>query len=236
MESQNETHWWYQARRKLLEMGIKDYAASQSNLRILDLASACGGNFQMCNQYGTIIGIDISPHSIRFCKEKGIDSMVQGNVELLPFEEKSFDVVVAFDIFEHLPNDIDSMKEVFRILKDDGILLVNVPAFMSLYSEHDVAFEHVRRYSKKELIAKLKSVNFKPVFSSFWSFFIFPAVFLIRKIFVKKRLEESQSDFHLDVPNWIEMTLRWLSILEVSWIFKKNHFPFGVSFYCVATK
>lgn len=236
MELQGDTHWWYQARRKLLTLGLNKYASSSRPLKILDLASACGGSLPVCSTYGLAIGIDISPYSIRFCKEKDCDSIVQGDVQLLPFAEGVFDAVIAFDIFEHLQDDVAAMREAYRVLNPKGILLINVPAFMLLYSHHDEAFDHFRRYTAGEVTNKLYLANFGPIYSSYWSFFIFPAVYAFRKLFAKRNQTDMRSDFHAAVPAWADIILRMFSLLEIFLISKKLRFPFGVSLYCVAVK
>lgn len=236
MELQGETHWWYQARRELLKLGLNKYASYSRPLKILDLASACGGNLPVCATYGLAIGIDISPHSMRFCKEKNLDSIVQGDVKSLPFADSVFDAVIAFDTFEHLQRDVDAMREVSRVLNPNGILLVNVPAFMWLYSHHDEAFDHFRRYTAGELTNKLHLAKFRPIHSSYWSFFIFPAVYAFRRLFAKRNQTDMRSDFHAMVPTWVDTILRMFNLLEIFLISKKLRFPFGVSLYCVAVK
>ncbi len=236
MELQLDTHWWYQARRKLLKLGLNKYASYSKPLKILDLASACGGNLPVCATYGFSVGIDISPYSIRFCKEKGLDFIVQGDVQLLPFADCVFDAVIAFDIFEHVQRDVDIMREVSRVLNPNGILLINVPAFMFMYSHHDEAFDHFRRYTAGELINKLDMVGFISLYYSYWSFFIFPIVYAFRKLFTKKKQTGVRSDFHAVVPVWVDTILRMFSMLELFLISKNQRFPFGVSLYCVSVK
>ena len=92
--------WWYDTRRIMLERELSS-TSLKSGAKILDLASACGGNFDSCSQYGKVIGLDISWSSIDYCKKKKIVPLVQANAEILPFAKESIDIVVALDVLEH---------------------------------------------------------------------------------------------------------------------------------------
>lgn len=235
MEAQGDSHWWYQARRSLLRLGLERMVPGTGPLRILDLASACGGNFATLGEYGQAVGIDISDHALRYCREKGVRRVVKGDVQSLPFAGAAFDAVVSFDVYEHLNEDLDAMRETARVLKPGGLLLVNVPAFMALFSDHDRAFEHRRRYTRSELCGKLEAAGFRVGFSSYWSFFIFPAVYAVRRLMPSRSLGRG-SDFHLRVPRVADQALDLLSRLEVAIMRRGIGFPLGVSLYLLAWK
>ena len=211
----------------------------KSGSKILDLASACGGNFDSCSQYGKVIGLDISWSSIDYCKKKKIVPLVQANAEILPFAKESIDIVVALDVLEHLKDDSCSMREIQRVLKKNtGKLIFNTPAFMALFSGHDIAFHHYRRYQASDLRKKLEAEKFRIDFITYWSFFIFPLVFIFRKLedLFQKPKEQAQSNFHLKIPRFIESILRFLSKIELELIKRKIFIPFGVSIFGVANK
>ena len=236
MEEHAETHWWYLARRKLLKFGIEAYHRCGKTIRILDLASACGNNIIAGRKYGPTFGIDISANSIDYCKKKNISTIVQGNVEKLPFENQSFDIIVAFDVFEHVLRDYDCIREAVRVLKDGGYLLVNVPAFMALYSKHDQAYEHLRRYTKTGLNRKLEKCRLTVISGSYWSCFILPGVLLQRKVISNFRKSPVQSDFNIEPPQVFNMIFAALSKIENWLMTRRISFPFGVSYYCIARK
>ena len=151
MEVGDSGEWWYQAREELLVRELNKFSSNKSNLKILDLASACGSNFTTCNKHGEFFGLDISWQSIEICKRKSIRNLVQADAQELPFANSSIDVIIALDVLEHLENDSGSMLEVARVLNKDGIFIFNTPALMQLFSYHDLAFHHFRRYSAAEL-------------------------------------------------------------------------------------
>ncbi len=238
MARQEASHWWYQARRDLLRHALTQTALGGGEPAILDLASACGGNLPLCAEFGRTIGIDISELAMAYCKTRRVARLVQGNVQWLPFAESSFDAVVAFDIFEHLPQDVAAMREAFRVLRRGRAMVFNVPACEALFSDHDVAFDHVRRYSRAELRRKLESVGFTVEFMSHWSFFLFPMVYACRKMIKRGRAAEREvlSDFHHRVPRPVDWAFGLLSRLEVSIMKSRGSFPWGVSLYGVCRK
>jgi len=230
--------WWYDTRRIMLERELSS-TSLKSGAKILDLAAACGGNFDSCSQYGKVIGLDISWSSIDYCKKKKSVPLVQANAEILPFAKESIDIVVALDVLEHLKDDSCSMREIQRVLKKDtGKLIFNTPAFMALFSGHDIAFHHYRRYQASDLRKKLEAAKFRIDFITYWSFFIFPLVFIFRKLedFFQKPREQAQSNFQLKIPRFIESILRFLSKIELKLVKRKIFIPFGVSIFGVANK
>lgn len=238
MNEQVTTHCWYVARRELLKHELRKVSPPFLDLKILDIASACGDSFIVCSDYGKTFGIDISWDAIGYCKQKNIGTILQGDAHNLPFKSNSFDIVIALDVFEHLEDDIMSMKEMERVLKKGGKLIFNVPAFMFLFSYHDLAFHHFRRYKAEELKYKLEQAKFQINYLTYWSFFILPAIFVMRKFFNfrKKHYRKALSDFHLKVPFSVQKILKFLNFMEFIFIKKGISLPFGVSLYGVARK
>ena len=169
----------------------------------------------------------------RICLRK----LVQGDARQLPFSEASFDVVVALDILEHLPEDEISIAEIALVLRPKGRLIVNVPAFQRLFSSHDVSFDHIRRYEPKELPRKLRHAGFSLDHWTYWSFFIFPAVFVLRTLtWTEPRNDTVRNDFDLWLPPGTETVMRFFAGLELFLIHLGIRLPFGVSYFCVSNK
>jgi SAM-dependent methyltransferase len=238
MAQQEATHWWYAARRNLLRDALGKLLPADREHCILDLASACGGNFEPCASRGRVVGIDLSPVAMSYCAQRSAASLVQGDVQVLPFGDRVFDAVVAFDVFEHLPDDVAAMREAARVLRPESVLLVNVPACQALFSEHDVAFEHHRRYSRRELRDKLRTAGFEVMQISYWSFFLFPAVFAARKAarLLARKDRTATSDFHKPIPRPATWLFTQLSRFEVGHMQRGGSFPFGVSLYAICRK
>ncbi len=237
-----ETHWWYQGRRALVRHALDRHALGNGSpldrpLRILDVACATGMSFRFLADYGEIRGIDISEETIDYCGRRGIDRIVRGDALALPFAAGSFDAVLALDAFEHFDDDVAAMGETFRVLRPGGVLVATTPAFMSLWSPHDDAYHHKRRYRRPVLRGRLESVGFRTERMSYSSMALFLPVLALRTLrrWQDKPVEEAESDFSVPFPGPIEALAGAITRTEIA-VEKKLDLPFGVSLYGVLRK
>ena len=119
--------------------------------RALDIGAACGGNTQVLMNNGWhATALDFSSTGPQICRQRGVTA-IRGDATLLPFSPRSLDLVVAYDVLEHIEQDAEVVKEVHRVLRPGGQFLVAVPADPTLWSAHDDAVEHLRRYTPESL-------------------------------------------------------------------------------------
>jgi ubiquinone/menaquinone biosynthesis C-methylase UbiE len=231
-----ETNWWYRGRRKLVTRWIRDLHRERGHLRILDIASATGMSFKFLREFGDVHGVDISEETIRLCRQRGVDGIIQGNAELLPFRDGSFDVVMALDALEHFDDDHAAIAEIRRVAKPNALVLVTVPAYMFLWSSHDEAYQHKRRYTRGELGRKLRQHGLQPKKLSYYSMTLLPAVYFMRKTRSKLRpkQEDDHSDFFLPLPGPVEALLYGIMSSEIG-LMRAVSLPFGVSLFCASS-
>jgi len=232
-----ETHWWYRGRRALVRAAIDRFAESGKKLKTLDLACATGMSFRFLADRCDVRGIDISEETIRLCARRGIDRIVRGDALALPFAGGSFELVLALDAFEHFEDDVQAMSEVYRVLSPGGLLIVTVPAFMSLWSPHDEAYHHYRRYRRAQLRGRLESVGFINRRMSYSSMVAFVPVLLMRRLrsLFANAAQEASSDFSVPMPRPFEWLADLVTRAEVA-VEKRFDLPFGVSLYGVLHK
>jgi SAM-dependent methyltransferase len=233
-----ETHWWYRGRRALVRAGLARYAPPQRPLQILDLASATGMSFRFLSDFGQVRGIDISDETIRLCAQRGIDRIVKGDAMALPFAAGSFDAVLALDAFEHFDDDVAAMAETLRVLRPGGVLVATVPAFMALWSPHDDAYQHRRRYRRRQLRDRLTSVGYAAQRVSYSSMTLFLPVYALRRW---RRLRgggeahAATSDFAVPMPAPVEALAGAITATEIA-LEQRIDLPFGVSLFAVMRK
>lgn len=232
-----ETHWWYRGRRELVRAALDRFAGAGRPLRILDVACATGMSFRFLSDYGSIRGIDISEETIRLCGERGIDRIVKADAQGLPFAEGSFDVVLALDAFEHFEDDVHAMRETFRVLRPGGVLVATVPAFMALWSPHDEAYHHMRRYRRPQFRSRLEQAGFVTERMSYSSMCLFLPVWALRRLrsLRPESPDEVTSDFAVDFPAPVDWLAGFITRTEVA-LEKRVDLPFGVSLYGVLRK
>jgi SAM-dependent methyltransferase len=164
MTDLEKTHWWFREKRHILAKELRKIGTPG---RALDIGAAGGGNTAVLREFGwtPVVG-DLSETAVEIARSRGFDA-VQADVRDLPWEDGEFDLVTAFEVLEHVEDDGKAAAECFRVLKAGGHAVFTVPADMKLWSSHDVAVNHVRRYERDEFRKLLEGAGF--VVDTLWS-------------------------------------------------------------------
>ncbi len=151
LASLEERHWWYAERRRIVNRMIRKGFPSGPGLAVaLDVGAAAGGNALVLQAAGFLtIPVEYGPDGARLASSRGLRA-VRGDACRLPFAAMSVDLVLAFDVLEHIADDRVALREFHRVLRPEGQLWIAVPSDMRLWSAHDEAVGHVRRYSRDE--------------------------------------------------------------------------------------
>lgn len=233
-----KTYWWFRGRRAILSRLLSRFVsgAQSRSLKILEVGCGTGGNFEVLSQHGHVVGLDIALGA--FAHSEGQWPLVLGDGLRLPFREQTFDAVFALDLLEHLEDDGALLREFSRVLRDDGSLVLTVPAVKSLWSGHDVALAHWRRYARKELVGKVNSAGFQIRKLTFALGLLFPLIYVFRKLqnlFFKLGRRKQHPAGIVRLPRLLNGLFVLLLKLEAG-ILPWVSLPFGVSLVCVATK
>jgi ubiquinone/menaquinone biosynthesis C-methylase UbiE len=260
MDRVEDSHWWFVGRRAILETFLKEiatrsgsatsepqrrrdtelnsssrlgvYAVEDSPLRILDVGCGTGANLEMLAQFGNAEGVDVSDDALEFCRGKGL-TVQKGLAETLPYADETFDVTTALDVVEHLDDDVAGLKEMFRVTKTGGYSLIFVPAFMWLWGVQDDISHHRIRYTKSQIVERLKQADYEIERATYanWTFFapILAGRTLMRVTGIKP---ESENNVNVSALNGV---FGRLFSSERFWL-KNFNFPFGVSIVVVARK
>lgn len=227
-----DKHWWHISKRDICLKLISQYTNGKK-LKMLDIGCGTGKNVESFNSQGECWGVDYSRRALQFCRKRKLKNVVQGSAEKLPFPSHSFEVVSLLDVLEHVDEE-KTLQEAYRVLKNNGLMIITVPAFSWLWSEWDVVLHHKRRYSLPSLKQILKTHQFEvKKISYLYSFLVIP-VFLIRSIKSRFLKYEYASDFKLG-SKLVNRIFLWISRLE-SKLMLTTGLPFGTSLICVAQK
>src|ERR1700730_8400269 len=109
--------------------------------------------------YGKAKGIDVDEEAVGYCRKRGLLDVYQGGAESLPFEDGSFDLVTALDVLEHLDDDALALREIGRVLRPGGCLLMSVPAHKFMWGDQDEVNLHRRRYVAPEVRDRLTATG-----------------------------------------------------------------------------
>lgn len=136
-------HWWYLLRSESVHKWAQSLPRGSS---VLDVGSASGGNTLLLAKLGlNVTSLEMSDLGVEIQLKKGID-VVKGDATNLPFDSIKFDAILCLDVLEHIEDDIAALREMWRVTKPGGKFLFSVPEDPRLWSEHDEAVNHVRRY------------------------------------------------------------------------------------------
>ena len=175
-----EFHWWFIERRNLLREWASQLSAETS---LLDIGAGVGTQSRLLkDEFGFhVTAVEQSTYGSNKCRENGLETL-QDNAINLSLKNETIDAVIAMDVLEHVQEDAKALSEIHRVLKDDGIFFITVPAFQFMWSKHDEAVQHVRRYSKREITHKLRESGFLVTNIRYWNSILFPLA-VVRRVF-----------------------------------------------------
>ena len=243
---EEDKHWWFATRTRAILTYLDMFVGNGSPARerlILDVGSGAGNMAHHLQHYGRYIGVDLNAKPLRVARERGL-TVVQGSADILPLPNDTFDLVALLDTVEHVPNEQGVFAECYRVIRPGGKLIVTVPAFMFLWSKNDVLNKHQRRYTRPELVEKLRAHGFRVLRSSYNNFFIFPlaaAVIIARR----GRLEPDLASPHFDddayqvemepTPEPLNTLLHQVGRFEAAFL-HRFAFPWGTGIIAIAEK
>lgn len=226
-----DTYWWFVARRRLAQRLLR--ASVPTGSVVLDLGCGTGAMLAEVRNEFKSLGMDCSHLALECCHNRGLDNVLLAEGTHIPVLDAAIDGVVSLDVLEHIDRVDAAIRECARILKPGGVLVVSVPAFRWLWGPHDVALMHFRRYTRRELKSALTSAGFRVIRSSYSVFILFPVVVLIR---LRDRLRKGDPEVRLPrVSKSMNRLLIWLMDLE-SAIIARIALPWGSSVVAVALR
>jgi len=240
MRSLEETHWWFVGRRSLLREVL--CRLRLRNALILDAGCGTGYAGRELRRAGTVVGLDICREVLG--KSAAGGSETPGNepypvlncvalIEDAPFPGGTFDLVVALDLLEHIEDDAAALREICRVMKPGGYVLIAVPACPGLWSHHDEVLGHRRRYTIQQVVRKSRAAGLAPIRASHFVTGVFPLAALYR-ILRKSAPANRRSDLSA-VPEPLNSLLASLLRIESSVLFRIC-LPFGLSVVLLARK
>ncbi|MBI5232772.1 MAG: class I SAM-dependent methyltransferase [Deltaproteobacteria bacterium] len=226
-------HWWYAGLRTAVISELKTRLERKDTF-VLDAGCGTGGVLKEIQGRCVSIGVDLSHVALALCKKRGLERLVNGSVACLPLKDNAFDAVISLDVIYHrgVEDDILALREFRRVLKDDGLLVLNLPAYEFLRSTHDEHVHASRRYTKKEITKKLNDAGFKIERVTYRNAVLFPVVFAVRLF--KSGTRQGKSDVE-KVAGPLNFMLTKVLFFE-TWFLKYFDLPFGSSIFCVARK
>lgn len=226
-------HFFYEANHRIVLSLLKKYSQKKARLKILDAGCGTGLLSKKLEKYGDVTGLDFSPEALKFARKRRVKTKL-GSVTKIPFKASTFDAAVCVDVIYHssIKDDIAALKELRRVLKNGGMLILRVPANRWLHLEHDKHVHTRERYTKSLLKRKLKTAKFNLIHLSYVNAILLPLAMV--KQFIEVFVSSKGSGVE-KIPSVINSFLKAGLRFELLFVMNET-LPFGLGIIAVARK
>ncbi|MFC4057835.1 class I SAM-dependent methyltransferase [Planomonospora corallina] len=191
-----DRHWWYRERRAILARQLRRLGRPG---RAVDVGAAGGGNTRVLVEKGwDALAVDYSETGVEIARARGLNA-IRADARDLPLDSGVCDLAVAFDMLEHIDEDHLAAAEIARVLRSGGTALIAVPCDMALWSAHDEASGHYRRYDRRTLTELMEKAGL--VVDELWSWNV-----LLRPVVALRRRSSTGCDV-TDMPPLVNAAL-----------------------------
>ncbi len=228
---EDRRHWWFRGRLAVLLATLRR-VLPPGRLRLLELGCGTGNVLAALAEFGMAVGMETHPDLAAAARAAGLDVRPGRLPGDLVVEPGWADAVLLLDVLEHLDDDVAALVTARRALRPGGLLVITVPAYRWLWSGHDVALGHRRRYTARELSRVVERAGLAVVHASYFNTLLFPAVALTRAW--KRLRRDARHDLRRPSPA-INRWLEWMFALERHLV-PRVTLPFGASLLVVARR
>lgn len=233
-------HWWFSARRSYLEVVIRKFfprSDKKQTLEFCEIGCGTGGNIELLSKFAVVDAIEMNDEAREFVGNKQLKGLrhlggghLPDNIDL----KREYNAVFALDVIEHVGDDANAVKALEKLVSNDGYLITTVPAYQWLWSSHDVANHHKRRYTLGQYVGILEQAGFEIEYKSYFNTLLFPLAVIDR---LRLRKTDSSSEATtIKLPSKpVNQILKFIFNLERIWAGVVS-IPFGLSIIVVASK
>ena len=183
MAELDQDHWWFLARRRILDRLIRRVVRPPNDAHILEVGCGTGHNLAMLGRYGHLDACELDKCARALASKRlGRQVRIAKLPDLTMFKRNGYDLIALLDVLEHVPDDLASLRAIHMRLRPGGALLLTVPANKWMWSAHDAAHHHYRRYTKKELKDLFLRSGLEVQLLSYFNTLLFPPIALARII------------------------------------------------------
>jgi SAM-dependent methyltransferase len=239
-----DNHWWFATRTWSL-LRLLDAHTARRDGDVLDIGCGAGNMIHHLSRYGRVQGIEVDARPVALAQARGYHVQQGDATRALPFDDASFDLIAALDVIEHTDDDEAILREAYRVARPHGLLTISVPALQALWSYNDEINGHRRRYSSRELRARVERAGWRVRRITFGFFLVFPLsaplIWLRQRLGAKKELRShhlSPDEYQVEmepVSPWLNTILRGIGRVEAALVARVD-LPIGTSLMIVAEK
>lgn len=193
MAEQDQVHWWYVARRKILADLIEREVPLPADSRLLEIGCGTGHNLEMLGRFGRLDAIELDPAARALASRRLGHAVGDAALPELPgVPDRTYHLVALLDVLEHVDGDEAALRSMSGKLAPGGRILITVPAYQWMWSAHDEAHHHKRRYSKAQLRSVAEAAGLKVNRIGYFNSLLFPLAAAVR--IAGKAMGKKESD------------------------------------------
>jgi SAM-dependent methyltransferase len=234
--------WWFAGMREITAALLDPISPPNANKVVLDAGCGAGGNLNWLRRYAApdrILGVDFNSNALSFCRAREHELLAQASVVSLPFRDGVFDLVTSFDVLGQLPDQDDekALREMHRVLKPRGVVMVRAAAYQRLHSGHDIALHTQQRYDLELLSRKVEAAGFRVLRATYANGLLLPAAILRRLVLKRIGLVDQGSDVKRLPFAVLNKLFKTMLRGEAWWLRRPGaRLRFGLSVICVGEK
>lgn len=233
-----DQHFWFRGLRRNAQRLLTTALGPNPRVdRIVDCGAGTGRNLDWLRNFGPVVGVELSPAGLGVGRAHH-RPLVRGTVTQLPFRDAMADVVTSFDVIYCLDDDseLQAVREMARVLKPGGVLLLNAAALEILRGSHSALTMERRRYNRQRLRSLVTGAGFEIERMTFTNMVTFPVTFAVRWLERVTGRADTASESDLKVPAApINRAFDAALIVEHA-LMSVVDLPVGTSLMCVARK
>jgi SAM-dependent methyltransferase len=231
MEELENNHWWFSSRRKIVGNVLKNLNI-ENDAQILDVGCGTGGNRSLLSQFGKVKGIELDDYALQIARMKKNGEIYKGSLpNQLNVGNEKFEVITLLDVLEHVEEDVLSLQRLSQLLKPNGYLIITVPAFPFLWSQHDEDHHHRRRYLYSSLQSCIEQTTLTIKHMTYYNFWLFPFIAGVR--LMKKHIRHNVNIDDVELPNRAINALLETIFSSERYLVQQLKLPFGLSLLAV---
>ena len=210
MAAVEERMWWYRALHARLLDALADDQEAHAD-PVLDAGCGTGGFLALLKSSRPAFGLEWNAAAAATAAIKCRRPIARGSINQLPFAADSFGTVFAADVLCHAAVEpAQALAEIKRVLRPDGWLIVNMPAFRALMSAHDIQVHNARRMNAAQTKAMLEDAGFRVLRVQYWNGLLLPLMIIQRKLLARSSDRSDVAAF----PPWLDRMLHGITELE----------------------